>query len=431
MAKKIMVVADADGLIRNTIRDILSGAGYTIACSADGTSAIELLSSRKMITPNAAVINYEMSDLDGLAVADRLLQIRPSLDVILCVSAEHPKVRQIQEDAQALGVRCVLRKRFTPKDLLRAMEAALKHSLFSAPKFYTFGEPVPENPRAVQQKSALAAEETMHSGPKNRILIADAAPFMRKVLENGLTKYGYEIIALPATNEECVRIFREQKPDLTIVNEDASQEPGGTGLITQIRQIDPSARVLLRVKEENIPDMAAFKEKAKDIGANGILVTPFTEKKLIYTVDMQIRYLEGNEPPVNPPQKTEQRIVIIESSQTIQESVAKALEGYGYSIVGMASGGREGLSLCREKTPDLVIVRYEMPKDEPDGIGLIREIGAMTPSPQALICINREETADVEGVWEKAQQAGAVLGFVYPDSPQHLLRTVDALLRHQ
>ncbi len=438
MAKKILIVADADSFIRKMFRDILSRGGYTIAGdAAGGTSGIELLSSKDMVRPDAAVINYEMSDLDGLSVAGRMLQIRPSLAIVLCVSADHPDARRIQEDARALGVRCVLRKRFTPEDLRNAVEAALKRSLFSAPKFYTFGEPIPANPRPVKQENAPTiprpAAETSHSGSGNRILIAESAPFMRMMLEKSLTDYGYEIIAVPETNEECLRILREQKPDLVIVTQDASEKgPGGTGLITQIRQIDPSVRMLLKAKKENVPDPEAFREKATDLGANGILLTPFTVPELVCAVDMQIRYQDGNEPPVNRSQKIpDRKIVIIESSRIMQESVAKALEGYGYEIVGRASDGRQGLLLCQEKKPDLAIVRYETPAGEPDGIALIREIRQLAPSPLTLICIDKEETADASDVWEKAKQAGASLGFIYPGSPRHLLLTVDTLLRHR
>ncbi len=68
------------------------------------------------------------------------------------------------------------------------------------------------------------------------------------------------------------------------------------------------------------------------------------------------------------------RIVIVEDEVRIREGLYKLLSKLGdeYEIAGEAINGREGLELCREVKPDLVITDVQMP--EMDGLQMLQAI---------------------------------------------------------
>jgi DNA-binding response OmpR family regulator len=68
---------------------------------------------------------------------------------------------------------------------------------------------------------------------------------------------------------------------------------------------------------------------------------------------------------------TSRKIVVIDDSPSIRETIAFILESEGYAVI-TATNGREGLNLIRDTKPRAVLVDGVMP--EMDGFELCRQV---------------------------------------------------------
>lgn len=55
------------------------------------------------------------------------------------------------------------------------------------------------------------------------------------------------------------------------------------------------------------------------------------------------------------------RILVVDDSPMIRGLLTKILERHGYEVCGQAKNGREGVSLFKELSPDLVFMDITMP----------------------------------------------------------------------
>jgi len=90
----------------------------------------------------------------------------------------------------------------------------------------------------------------------------------------------------------------------------------------------------------------------------------------------------------------------------------------GIEVVGVAYDGEEGVALCREEEPDVVLMDISMPKM--DGIAATREIKDLLPQTAVVILTGHEEDEHVfEGIKAGAQ------GYLLKDSePEDLSRAI-------
>ena len=78
------------------------------------------------------------------------------------------------------------------------------------------------------------------------------------------------------------------------------------------------------------------------------------------------------------------RIVVIENSEVIREGLRVAFaEAEGCEVVGMATGGDEGLSLVLSEGPDVVLMNVTAPHQR--GMGLLRTIRKLDQRPIIVI----------------------------------------------
>jgi CheY-like chemotaxis protein len=66
----ILVVDDEDG-VRKTICDWLNAAGYQVASSPDGESALDLF-AQPNFSPDAALVDIKLTGMNGFQLSDRL-----------------------------------------------------------------------------------------------------------------------------------------------------------------------------------------------------------------------------------------------------------------------------------------------------------------------------------------------------------------------
>ena len=108
------------------------------------------------------------------------------------------------------------------------------------------------------------------------------------------------------------------------------------------------------------------------------------------------------------------RIVVIENSEVIREGLRVAFaEANGCQVVGMATGGDEGLSLVLSEGPDVVLMNVTAPHQR--GMGLLRTIRKLGRSAQNF----RIDPGD-PAQWSTLMKPSWIWGFLYLWSNYHL-----------
>ena len=104
------------------------------------------------------------------------------------------------------------------------------------------------------------------------------------------------------------------------------------------------------------------------------------------------------------------RIVIVDDQQVVRDGFASLLETQpDFTVVGTASDGVEGVLICRERRPDVVVMDVRMPGM--DGIEATSQlIGSGADGPRILILT----TFDLDAYVYDALRAGAS-GFLLKD----------------
>lgn len=220
--------------------------------------------------------------MDGLELAEKIMQIRPSIAVLLYgVDVEAPDHHEIETKARALGVRCVVRYPCAEKDFANALETALKGSLFSKPAFQVFGGTSGDfvAPAARRRQSV----PTERGAVKNRILLADSSPFLQKMMSDVLGREGYEIIGNAKTAEECLEMVWEHRPDMVILDF-MEEKDHRLGFITRIHAIDSDVPIVLRIDKKKYPDIKEMTERGIRAGAAGVFFSPFVNERLLEEV---------------------------------------------------------------------------------------------------------------------------------------------------
>jgi DNA-binding NtrC family response regulator len=76
---RILIVDDED-VIASTLQEFLRGEGYEVSAAGDATSAMALADR---FEPDLVLCDVQLPGLDGLALLDRLLQVRPETLVVM------------------------------------------------------------------------------------------------------------------------------------------------------------------------------------------------------------------------------------------------------------------------------------------------------------------------------------------------------------
>jgi response regulator NasT len=129
--------------------------------------------------------------------------------------------------------------------------------------------------------------ETAAAAPPKRIVLAEDEALIRLDLKEMLEEEGYEVVGEAGDGESAVRLAKELRPDLVILD---IKMPGVDGLAAAERiSEDRSAPVLI---------LTAFSQKdlvdrAARAGAMGYLVKPFQKSDVVPAMEMALaRYEE-------------------------------------------------------------------------------------------------------------------------------------------
>ena len=113
-----------------------------------------------------------------------------------------------------------------------------------------------------------------------RVLVADDAAFMRRVLRDIIEEAGHEVVQEATTGEEAVAHYQSSSPDLVTLDLVMPGE-GGQAALKKILEHDPQARVIVVSAVGQKGDV----EKALETGAADFLVKPFEKEAVVQTID--------------------------------------------------------------------------------------------------------------------------------------------------
>ena len=149
-----ILIADDHELVRRGLISILS-RNHTdwqvVADVSTGTAAIELGTA---LRPDVVILDLSMPDIDGLQVAEQLLELVPGIRiVVLSVYAAAPILRRLRK----AGVSAYLAKNEAPKMLVYAVERVLAGDPFFASTSAT--RPTVEAPEYIPVQFLLTPRE--------------------------------------------------------------------------------------------------------------------------------------------------------------------------------------------------------------------------------------------------------------------------------
>lgn len=119
-----------------------------------------------------------------------------------------------------------------------------------------------------------------------------------------------------------------------------------------------------------------------------------------------------------------QHILAIDDNQATLDLIEYYLTGSDYTV-RLAHHGAEGVTACREHTPDIVIVDIFMP--EKDGIETIREITTSCPGTPRILAISGGGEGGSMQYLEYATHFGAHATLPKPFSRDQLLAALGQL----
>lgn len=119
---KLVLVADDEIFIRETIKKTLEERGYDVITAQDGTEALAIY-ARRINEIDLVVTNVEMPFMDGRALCRALKKLKPQARIL--VSSGHKQQEKIQEIKDA-GVDQFLAKPYTADKLADRVHSILK-----------------------------------------------------------------------------------------------------------------------------------------------------------------------------------------------------------------------------------------------------------------------------------------------------------------
>lgn len=111
----ILVVDDEPG-IRELIKDVLTPQGHNVLCAENGVEALSLLSANSV---DIVYLDIRMPNGDGLTALKKMMEMRPSLPVIVITGNGY---RNIVDQTMEFGAAACLLKPFGIGDVLGMLE---------------------------------------------------------------------------------------------------------------------------------------------------------------------------------------------------------------------------------------------------------------------------------------------------------------------
>lgn len=112
------------------------------------------------------------------------------------------------------------------------------------------------------------------------VLIVDDSAFLRLMLKQMISNYGYEVIGEAVNGVDAVEKYKELTPDL-VTMDITMPEMSGIEAVSEIIKLNRKARIVM---VSSMGQMATVLSSIK-AGAREFIVKPYEEKKVIEVLD--------------------------------------------------------------------------------------------------------------------------------------------------
>ncbi len=146
-------------------------------------------------------------------------------------------------------------------------------------KIYIKSEFTKEGLGQKSQKDSIFLIKGWERQRMKKILVVDDASFMRLMIKQVLSRYGYADVVEAENGEVAVKKFADERPDLTLLDI-TMPVMDGLSALDGILSMDSEAKVIMcsAVAQESMV------KEALDRGALDFIVKPFRPEELIKTV---------------------------------------------------------------------------------------------------------------------------------------------------
>ena len=121
MTKRILLCDDEAHILR-AAEFKFKRAGYEVVCAGDGQEGWERIEEHR---PDIVVTDCQMPRLSGLGLAELIRQTPATADLpVIMLSAKGFELSP-QELREQFGIRCLMAKPFSPRELFARVEAVL------------------------------------------------------------------------------------------------------------------------------------------------------------------------------------------------------------------------------------------------------------------------------------------------------------------
>ncbi len=117
-----------------------------------------------------------------------------------------------------------------------------------------------------------------------RIFVVDDAKFMRMTLSNILKNANHEIVGEAENGKDAVRLYREYKPDLVLMDI-TMPEMSGLEAVRIIRDEHPGAKVIMC----SAMGQQKMVVEAIETGAKDFIVKPFDEGRVLEAINRVLK----------------------------------------------------------------------------------------------------------------------------------------------
>lgn len=232
-----------------------------------------------------------------------------------------------------------------------------------------------------------------------RILVVDDEPENLDLLEAMLTAEGYEV-CLAGGGEEGLRLARERKPDLILLDL----------MMRGLSGFEVCARVKTDQETRGIPvllvtalSQVSDKERALAAGGDDFLTKPFQRAELLTRVEalLRVRHVNSDleralaylhelevarhaQQPRKPaaPAPGAGVILVVDDEPLARQLFADVLRDAGY-ILHEAEDGPQALAIARREPIDVVLLDIMMPGMS--GLEVLARLGELTPDAPVII----------------------------------------------
>ncbi|QXM06138.1 response regulator [Crassaminicella indica] len=111
------------------------------------------------------------------------------------------------------------------------------------------------------------------------ILVVDDAAFMRMMIKDVLTKYGFNVLGEAENGAKAIEKYKELNPDLVIMDI-TMPEVDGIQAVKEIKKINPNAKIVMC----SAMGQQAMVIEAIQAGAGDFIVKPFQADRVIEAV---------------------------------------------------------------------------------------------------------------------------------------------------